>query len=102
AVEQAELALEDQAAKQSGRKKKATKAEKVAEHAEAMAAAINAGGDPLDAMADELPPPELLTPAPARNADLSRAHLDAMGQKLMDALRTFKVDGQLVGRTTGP
>ena len=25
-----------------------------------------------------------------------------MGQKLMDALRTFKVDGQLVGRTTGP
>src|ERR1019366_5732175 len=27
---------------------------------------------------------------------------NAMGQKLMDALRTFKVDGQLVGRTTGP
>ena len=25
-----------------------------------------------------------------------------MGQKLIEALRTFKVDGQLVGRTTGP
>jgi S-DNA-T family DNA segregation ATPase FtsK/SpoIIIE len=101
-VEQAELPLEDHGAKKNGRKKKATKAERVAEHAEAVAAAINAGTDPLDAMADELPPPELLTPAPARNAELSRAHLDAMGTKLMDALRTFKVDGQLVGRTTGP
>jgi S-DNA-T family DNA segregation ATPase FtsK/SpoIIIE len=102
-VEQAELALEDHAERKSGKKnKKATKAEKIAEHAEAVAAAINAATDPLDAMADELPPPELLTPAPVRNAELSRAHLDAMGQKLMDALRTFKVDGQLVGRTTGP
>ncbi len=101
-VEQAELPLEEIAEKRAAKKKKATKAEKVAEHADAVAAAINAGGDPLDAMADELPPAELLTPAPARNADLSRAHLDAMGQKLMDALRTFKVDGQLVGRTTGP
>ncbi len=102
AVEQAELPLDDAHAKKSGKKKKATKAEKVAEHAEAVAAAINAAGDPLDAMADELPPPELLTPGPPRNTELSRAHLDAMGQKLMDALRTFKVDGQLVGRTTGP
>jgi S-DNA-T family DNA segregation ATPase FtsK/SpoIIIE len=101
-IEQAELPLEDLPEKKSGKKKKATKAEKVAEHAEAMAAAINAGTDPLDAMADELPPPELLTPAPERNAELSRAHLDAMGLKLMEALRTFKVDGQLVGRTTGP
>jgi S-DNA-T family DNA segregation ATPase FtsK/SpoIIIE len=67
-----------------------------------VAAAINADTDPLDVMADELPPAELLTPAPARNVEQSRAHLDAMGQKLMDALRTFKVDGQLVGRTTGP
>jgi DNA segregation ATPase FtsK/SpoIIIE, S-DNA-T family len=101
-VEQAELSLDDQAGRRTGKKKKTTKAEKVAEHAEAVAAAINAGADPLDAMADELPPPELLTPSPPRNVDQSRAHLDAMGQKLMDALRTFKVDGQLVGRTTGP
>jgi S-DNA-T family DNA segregation ATPase FtsK/SpoIIIE len=101
AVEQSELPLDDPRRK-SGRKKKATKAEKSAEHDEAMAAAINAGTDPLDSQADELPPAELLTPAPARNVEQSRAHLDAMGQKLMEALRTFKVDGQLVGRTTGP
>ena len=25
-----------------------------------------------------------------------------MGVKLMDALRTFRVEGELVGRTTGP
>lgn len=102
AAEQPELALDDAQDRRAGRKKKATKAERIAEHADAVAAAINAGTDPVDAMADELPPADLLTPAPARNADQSRAHLDAMGQKLMDALRTFKVDGQLVGRTTGP
>ena len=101
-VEQAELPLDDHQEKRAGRRKKATKAEKIAEHADAVAAAINAGTDPLDAMADELPPADLLTPSPPRNVDQSRAHLDAMGQKLMDALRTFKVDGQLVGRTTGP
>src|SRR5205085_5473198 len=28
--------------------------------------------------------------------------LDAAGTKLMEALRTFKIDGQLVGRTVGP
>ena len=100
-VEQPELHLDD-AREKKAKKKKSTKAEKVAEHAEAVAAAINAGTDPLDAMADELPPPELLTPGPERNTELSRAHLDAMGLKLMEALRTFKVDGQLVGRTTGP
>jgi S-DNA-T family DNA segregation ATPase FtsK/SpoIIIE len=43
-----------------------------------------------------------LTPTPVRNADIGKAHLDAMGQKLMDALRTFKVDGILTGRTSGP
>lgn len=101
-AEQAELSLDDPQQQRAGRRKKATKAEKIAEHASAVAAAINAGTDPLDTMADELPPADLLTPSPPRNVDQSRAHLDAMGQKLMDALRTFKVDGQLVGRTTGP
>ncbi|MGQ0537652.1 MAG: DNA translocase FtsK [Gemmatimonadaceae bacterium] len=51
---------------------------------------------------DALPPPELLTPQPAKHADIGKAQLDAMGDKLMDALRTFRVDGELVGRTTGP
>jgi S-DNA-T family DNA segregation ATPase FtsK/SpoIIIE len=99
---QEELPLEDVSERRAARRKKPTKAEKVAEHAEAVAAAINAGTDPLDSMADELPPADLLSPGPARNVEQSRAHLDAMGLKLMDALRTFKVDGLLVGRTTGP
>ncbi|MEP6730513.1 MAG: DNA translocase FtsK 4TM domain-containing protein [bacterium] len=55
-----------------------------------------------EASADELPPSDLLNSAPSRNHDLDRRELDAMGVKLMDALRTFKVEGELVGRTTGP
>lgn len=84
------------------KKTKLTKAEKAAEHAEDVAAAINAGGDPTDLLADELPPLDLLTPVPPKNGDAGKAHLDAMGQKLMDALRTFRVEGILSGRTTGP
>src|SRR5438477_559856 len=45
---------------------------------------------------------EALTPPPPRNADVGKRELDAMGVKLMDALRTFRVEGELVGRTTGP
>ena len=63
--------------------------------------AIDATAKP-DASSEELPPPELLNPPPARNTDQGRRELDAMGAKLMDALHTFKVDGELVGRTTGP
>ncbi|MCC6244755.1 MAG: DNA translocase FtsK, partial [Gemmatimonadaceae bacterium] len=51
---------------------------------------------------DELPPTELLSAAPARNPDAGRRELDIAGDKLMATLRTFKVDGELVGRTTGP
>ncbi len=51
---------------------------------------------------EDLPSPELLTPPPPRNADVGKRELDAMGVKLMDALRTFRVEGELVGRTTGP
>jgi S-DNA-T family DNA segregation ATPase FtsK/SpoIIIE len=49
-----------------------------------------------------LPPTTLLTAAPARNADVGKRELDLAGEKLMATLRTFKVDGELVGRTTGP
>lgn len=51
---------------------------------------------------DDLPSPELLTPPPPRNVDVGKRELDALGVKLMDALRTFRVEGDLVGRTTGP
>ena len=50
----------------------------------------------------ELPSAALLTPAPAKNEELNRAQLDAMGIKLIDSLKTFKVEGILTGRTSGP
>ena len=55
-----------------------------------------------DVLADELPSPELLTAILSVNVESEQRELDQMGQKLMDALRTFKVDGELLGRTTGP
>jgi S-DNA-T family DNA segregation ATPase FtsK/SpoIIIE len=87
------------------KKRKLSKAEVAEEHAAEIAAAIASTANPADAAGlanDELPSPELLTPAPARNAEQNQRALDLAGQKLMEALRTFKVDGELVGRTTGP
>jgi len=50
----------------------------------------------------ELPTADLLTPAKERNHEAGEAQLDVMGQKLIDSLKTFKVDGTLSGRTSGP
>ncbi len=83
------------------RRKKKSRAESAAEHDAEIAAAIDAT-EHADASGEELPSPELLTPVPPRNADASKRELDAMGLKLMEALRTFRVEGELVGRTTGP
>jgi S-DNA-T family DNA segregation ATPase FtsK/SpoIIIE len=84
------------------RREKKSKAARAAENAERINAAIEAF-EPNDNFTDEdLPAPELLTPPPPRNADVGKRELDAMGVKLMDALRTFRVEGELVGRTTGP
>lgn len=83
------------------KRKKKSKSDTHAAHDAEIAAAIEATALP-DAGGDELPPSELLSPVPPHNHDASKRELDAMGQKLMDALRTFKVDGELVGRTTGP
>jgi DNA segregation ATPase FtsK/SpoIIIE, S-DNA-T family len=84
------------------RGKKKTKADAAAEREEEITAAIEATGRTPDVLGDDLPPPDLLTPPPTRNADAGRRELDAMGVKLVDALRTFRVEGELVGRTTGP
>jgi S-DNA-T family DNA segregation ATPase FtsK/SpoIIIE len=84
------------------RGKKLNRAERESLRANEMAAAIAATTESTDLFADELPSADLLTPTPVRNSDIGKAHLDAMGQKLMDALRTFKVDGILTGRTSGP
>src|SRR5215208_724812 len=84
------------------RREKKSKAAQAAENTERINAAIEAF-EPYDSFTDEdLPSPDLLTPPPPRNADIGKRELDAMGVKLMDALRTFRVEGDLVGRTTGP
>ena len=64
-------------------------------------ATLEASSEPA-AFSDDLPPTTLLTAAPARNAEAGKRELDLAGEKLMATLRTFKVDGELVGRTTGP
>ncbi|MCC7193931.1 MAG: DNA translocase FtsK 4TM domain-containing protein, partial [Gemmatimonadaceae bacterium] len=83
------------------RGKKQSKAARAAAQDAVVAAAI-AAADPADATGDELPPIDLLTAGNSRSGEGKSQALDLMGAKLMDALRTFKVDGQLSGRTTGP
>jgi S-DNA-T family DNA segregation ATPase FtsK/SpoIIIE len=51
---------------------------------------------------DELPPVSLLHPPPPQDTAADAAQLDRLGQSLMDTLRTFKVDGSIAGRTSGP
>ena len=51
---------------------------------------------------DELPPIDLLSPATSQDTDLSDAQLDRLGASLLETLRTFKVEGTISGRTTGP
>src|SRR5438132_2288571 len=55
------------------------------------------GGD-----GDELPPMELLEAPPREAVDAGEAELDRMGEVLIQTLGTFKVEGKVVGRTTGP
>jgi len=89
--------------KKRERKSKSSLAAQAALHAEKIGAAIDAfEGDTVSFTDEDLPSADLLTPPPPRNADLGKRELDAMGIKLMDALRTFRVEGDLVGRTTGP
>jgi DNA segregation ATPase FtsK/SpoIIIE, S-DNA-T family len=83
------------------KKRKKSKAEVVADHDAEIAAAIDASTYD-DLSGEELPDSSLLAPVPPYNHDASRRELDAMGAKLIEALRTFRVDGELVGRTTGP
>jgi DNA segregation ATPase FtsK/SpoIIIE, S-DNA-T family len=58
--------------------------------------------DTGDPDATETPPLPLLTEQPAGDPAMSAAHFDRLGQVLIDTLRTFKVEGQIAGRTTGP
>ena len=93
-----EAAIEE-ATKRRGKKK--SDAPPAPRRDEQIVAEIDAREKPESAT-DELPPTELLKYAPSRNAETGKRELDAMGTKLMEALRTFKVEGKLVNRTTGP
>jgi S-DNA-T family DNA segregation ATPase FtsK/SpoIIIE len=84
------------------RRRRRTKSAEADDRAEKVAAEIEASNVASDAPGEELPHTELLTPAAPRVGDSGKRDLDAMGVKLMDALRTFRVEGELVGRTTGP
>ncbi len=56
-------------------------------------------GDPT---ADDLPATGLLTAAPFRDEMRNRQELDKLGQVLIDKLATFKIEGTIMGMTTGP
>ena len=55
-----------------------------------------------DLEAAELPPLELLSPPPEQQYAVSDKVLDELGEVLVEKLRTFRVDGHISGRTTGP
>jgi S-DNA-T family DNA segregation ATPase FtsK/SpoIIIE len=50
----------------------------------------------------ELPPVELLHSPPVQDTSADEAALDRLGQSLIETLKTFKVDGSIAGRTSGP
>lgn len=56
-------------------------------------------GDPES---EDRPPLGMLTKSPEQNTSLSDSELDRLGQVLIQTLRTFKVEGEIGGRTTGP
>ncbi|MDP9347962.1 MAG: DNA translocase FtsK, partial [Gemmatimonadota bacterium] len=56
-------------------------------------------GDPT---ANDLPATGLLTAAPYRDEMRNRQELDKLGQVLVDKLATFKIEGSIIGMTTGP
>jgi S-DNA-T family DNA segregation ATPase FtsK/SpoIIIE len=58
--------------------------------------------DTGDPESTETPPVTLLSEPPAQDHAQSEAHFDRLGQVLVDTLRTFKVESQIAGRTTGP
>jgi DNA segregation ATPase FtsK/SpoIIIE, S-DNA-T family len=58
--------------------------------------------DTGDPDSTERPPVALLSEPSNDDPRLSNDHFDRLGQVLIDTLRTFKVEGQIGGRTTGP
>jgi len=75
--------------------------EKKPKKGERIEAATMAASEPVEQDA-ELPPVPLLDPPPKQDADAGQAKLDQLGAALIESLRTFKVEGTIAGRTTGP
>jgi len=57
---------------------------------------------PAQLLESDLPPLDLLSPPPQKKYSVSAADLDRLGETLVDTLATFKVKGEIAGRTTGP
>jgi S-DNA-T family DNA segregation ATPase FtsK/SpoIIIE len=53
-------------------------------------------------VAAQLPPIDLLTEPPKQDTAADEAALDRLGELLLEAMRTFKVEGTIAGRTSGP
>ena len=53
-------------------------------------------------IAAQLPVIDLLAPPPPQDTAADAAALDRLGELLLEALRTFKVEGVIAGRTSGP
>ncbi|HEX6970995.1 MAG TPA: DNA translocase FtsK [Limnochordia bacterium] len=49
-----------------------------------------------------IPPPELLTPPTSEDLDPGLDEIEAMGQRLVATLETFRVGGTIAGKTVGP
>jgi S-DNA-T family DNA segregation ATPase FtsK/SpoIIIE len=102
AVEEPDALPVDGKAARGKRERKGGKPDAAAERADRIAAEIESTEHREAHFDDDLPPGDLLNPPAPRNAEQGKRELEQAGQKLMAALRTFKVDGELVGWTTGP
>ncbi len=49
-----------------------------------------------------IPPIDLLTPPPPGDGNAGLAQIEQMGDKLIETLQTFRVEGSIAGRTVGP
>jgi S-DNA-T family DNA segregation ATPase FtsK/SpoIIIE len=84
------------------RRKKRTKRERAAEREEKVVAEIAESASATDVSDDELPPLTLLDEGPEADGEQNRKELEDNGNRLMAALRTFRVEGEVTGWTKGP
>jgi S-DNA-T family DNA segregation ATPase FtsK/SpoIIIE len=63
---------------------------------------LNRGEVAATGAGEDLPPLDLLEEPVRATFDAGEAELDRLGQVLVETLATFRVEGRIVGRTTGP